>query len=109
MRILRWAGRIWTGLLVVTVALAGVLLALRAVMPIFAAPPALRAAMPAEGAADVSTRAPIQLQFDQSMNARSVEAALSISPPLAWKSVWDASRTTLTISPTELLRPATDY
>jgi hypothetical protein len=108
-RILRWAGRIWTGLLVVTVALAGVLLALRAVMPIFAAPPALRAAMPAEGAADVSTRAPIQLQFDQSMNARSVEAALSISPPLAWKSVWDASRTTLTISPTELLRPATDY
>ena len=43
------------------------------------------------------------------MNAPSVEAALAISPPLAWKSTWDASRTTLTISPTEPLRPATDY
>ena len=109
MRILRWAGRIWTGFLVVAVALAGVLLAVRAVLPIFAAPPALRSAVPANGAADVSTRAPIQLQFDQAMNTPSVEAALAISPPLAWKSAWDASRTTLTISPTELLHPDTDY
>ncbi len=109
MRILRWAGRFWTGVLVVTVALAGLLIGLRLVLPIFDSPPTLHVASPADGAAGVAPRMRLTLRFDRPMNPRSVERALQITPPAAWAPIWSDDYTTLTISPTEALQPASAY
>ncbi|HEX9439424.1 MAG TPA: Ig-like domain-containing protein, partial [Roseiflexaceae bacterium] len=108
-RVLRWAGRLWTAVLIVTVLLAVLLGGLRLLLPIFGSPPALVAAAPPDGAAGVSPRANVTLTFSGSMNPRSVERALLISPVLRWTPIWNADRTTLTISPTETLRPDTSY
>lgn len=109
MRLLRWAGRFWTGVLVVAVALAGLLLATRLMLPLFGTTPALRAAQPNNNASAVAVRAPLTLHFDQAMNTRSVEAALHISPTLQWANTWDAAHTTITLSPTTALQPDTEY
>lgn len=109
MRILRWAGRVWTAVLVVTVALAGVALGLRLALPLFDAPPQLRQAQPPDGSAGVAARTRLTLSFDRPMNPRSVERALQIVPPIPWVARWAGDRATLTISPTEALLPDTDY
>jgi hypothetical protein len=108
-RILRWAGRFWTGVLAVTVVLVGLLLGLRALLPLFDAPPALSDASPADRAAGVGPRARLTLHFDRPMNPRTVERALRFDPPAAWALAWASDQATLTISPTEALRPDTDY
>ena len=75
MRVLRWAGRFWTGILIIVVLLAALLLGLRLLLPFFAAAPALLAATPADGAAAVTPRTRLTLRFDGPMNPRSVERA----------------------------------
>ena len=50
MRVLRWAGRFWTGILIITVLLATLLLGLRLLLPFFAAAPTLLAAHVCGGA-----------------------------------------------------------
>jgi hypothetical protein len=108
-RVLRWAGQFWTGVLALIVLLAALLLGLRLLLPLFAAPPTLLAATPADGAAGVPPRARPSLRFDGPMNPRSVERALALRPAVAWLPIWSADRATLTISPTESLRPDTAY
>jgi hypothetical protein len=108
-RILRWAGRFWTGGLAVTVVLAGLLLGLRLALPLLDTPPTLRASDPADRAEAVPARAPLILYFSGPMNPASVEAALVISPTVRWSPIWSDDRATLTISPTEALQPASDY
>jgi len=108
-RILRWAGRFWTGVLVVIVALAGLLIGLRLVLPIFDSPPALLNASPADGANSIAPRTRVTLHFDRPMNPRSVVRALQLSPPAAWAPIWSDDGATLTISPTEALQPETAY
>ena len=80
MRVLRWAGRFWTGILVITVLLAALLLGLRLLLPFFAATPALLAATPADGDTGVTPRARLTLRFDGPMNPRSVERAVMLRP-----------------------------
>ena len=109
MRILRWAGRLWTAVLVVCVVLAAMLLGARALLPLTGSAPSLRAVAPPDGAANVALRAPLALTFDTPMNPPSVVAALQISPTLRWEPGWDAAGTTLTISPTEALSPDAEY
>ncbi len=109
MRVLRWAGRFWTGILIITVLLAALLLGLRLLLPLFAATPALLAATPADGDAGVTPRARLTLRFDGAMNPRSVERAVTLRPAAAWLPIWSDDRATLTISPTEPLRPDTGY
>lgn len=110
MRILRSAGRVWTGVLLVTVLLTGLLLLVRLALPlIFATTPELRASYPIPGATDIPPRTQLTLEFSTPMNPRSVERALRLEPPAATLTSWNPARTTLTISPTTPLRPETDY
>ena len=109
MRVLRWAGRFWTGILVITVLLAALLLGLRLLLPFFAATPVLLAATPADGDAGVTPRTRLTLRFDGPMNPRSVERAVLLRPATAWLPIWSDDRATLTISPTETLHPDTGY
>lgn len=109
MRVLRWAGRFWTGVLAAIVLLAALLLGLRLLLPLFAAPPALLSALPADGAAAIAPRTRLSLRFDGPMNPRSVERAIALRPAVAWLPLWSDDRATLTISPTESLRPDTAY
>jgi alpha-2-macroglobulin len=108
-RVLRWAGRFWTGILVITVLLAALLLGLRLLLPFFAATPALLAATPADGDAGVTPRTRLTLRFDGPMNPRSVERAVVLRPTTAWQPIWSDDRATLTISPTTPLQPDTSY
>jgi alpha-2-macroglobulin len=108
-RVLRWAGRFWTGILIIIVLLAALLLGLRLLLPFFAATPALLAATPADGDAGVTPRTRLTLRFDGPMNPRSVERAVMLRPAVAWLPIWTDDRTTLTISPTETLHPDTNY
>jgi alpha-2-macroglobulin len=92
--------------LILNLLLAATLVGGRAVLPMLATPATLRAAEPADGSQQVPVRARVVLHFDRPMNPRSVEAAFQLAPSLL---IWDPSFTTLTISPTLSLRPATDY
>src|SRR6185295_17846586 len=87
-RVLRWAGRFWTGILVITVLLVALLLGLRLVLPFFAATPALLAATPTDGEAAVTSRARLTLRFDGPMNPRSVVRAVLLRPATAWLPIW---------------------
>ncbi len=109
MRILRWACRVWTGVLLATVLGSALLLALRLLLPLFSPPPGLRSSLPADGAAEVSPRAPLELRFDTPMNPRSVERALELTPPAPLLFRWSPDRATLAISPTQGLLPDTSY
>ncbi|HEU4322276.1 MAG TPA: Ig-like domain-containing protein [Roseiflexaceae bacterium] len=109
MRILRWACRVWTGVLLATVLGSALLLALRFLLPLFSPPSGLRSSLPADGAADVSPRAPLELRFDSPMNPRSVERALALEPPAPLLFRWSPDRATLAISPTQGLLPDTSY
>ena len=109
MRVLRWAGRFWTGILIIIVLLAALLLGLRLLLPFFAAAPALLAATPADGDAAVTPRTRLTLRFDGPMNPRSVERAVVLRPATAWLPSWSDDRATLTISPTAPLLPDTGY
>lgn len=108
-RVLRWAGRVWTGVLVVVVVAAGLLLGLRLLLPLFDEAPSLAASTPSGGAAGVSPRARLTIRFDRPMNPRSVERAIGVVPATDWLAAWSDDDTTLTISPTQSLRPDTDY
>ncbi len=109
MRVLRWAGRFWTGILVITVLLAALLLVLRLLLPFFAATPTLLAATPADSAAGVTPRTRLTLRFAGPMNPRSVERAVMLRPAVEWLPTWSDDRATLTISPTTPLQPDTGY
>ncbi|MEP7187801.1 MAG: Ig-like domain-containing protein, partial [Roseiflexaceae bacterium] len=109
MRVLRWAGRFWTGILIITVLLAALLLGLRLLLPFFAAAPALLAATPTDGEAAVTPRTRLTLRFDGPMNPRSVERAVLLRPATAWLPIWSDDRATLTISPTTPLQPNISY
>ncbi|GAB4208224.1 MAG: Ig-like domain-containing protein [Roseiflexaceae bacterium] len=109
MRILRWACRVWTGILLATVLGSALLLALRLLLPLFSPAPVLRASLPANGAADVSPRAPLELRFSTPMNPRLVERAIVLEPPAPLLFRWSEDRATLTISPTQGLLPDTSY
>jgi hypothetical protein len=91
------------------VALAGVLIALRVVLPFFDAPPALRNASPANGAGGVAPLSRIILRFDRPMNPRSAEHAIVLRPATPWRPIWSDDFATLTISPTTALLPQTNY
>jgi hypothetical protein len=93
----------------VIVLLAALLLGLWLLLPLFAPPPALLAALPADGAAAIAPRTRLSLRFDGPMNPRSVERAIALRPAVAWLPLWNDDRSTLTISPTESLRPDTAY
>lgn len=109
MRVLRWAGRFWTGVLAVAVLVIGLLLGLRVLLPLFASPPSLLEATPPDGAGDVSPRARLTLRFSGPMNPRSVERAIRLDPAVDWAPLWSDDRATLTISPTQSLRPDSSY
>jgi Tol biopolymer transport system component len=85
----------WPGL----VALAGLGLAAGLALMAALSLPHLIAIAPAEGAADVSTRARVRLVFDQPMEPASVAAGLSLEPALPGDLSWDAAGTTLTFTP----------
>jgi len=91
------------------VLLAALLLGLRLLLPLFAAPPALLAAAPADGDAGVTPRTRLTLRFNGPMNPRSVERAVLLRPATAWLPIWSDDRVTLTISPTAPLLPDTGY
>ncbi|MFL5803070.1 MAG: Ig-like domain-containing protein, partial [Roseiflexaceae bacterium] len=111
MRILRWVSRLWIGVLLLTVLLVGLLFVLRLLLPLpFLSPaPELMQSNPTDGAASVLPRAPVILRFNTPMNPHSVAHALQIDPPMDAKLFWDEGNTTLTISPTRSLQPATTY
>ena len=85
----------WPGL----IALAGLGLAAGLALMAALSLPHLIAITPAEGAADVSTRARVRLVFDRPMEAGSVAASLSLEPALPGDLTWDAAGTTLTFTP----------
>ncbi|HWQ11151.1 MAG TPA: Ig-like domain-containing protein, partial [Roseiflexaceae bacterium] len=110
MRLLRLASRAWTGVLLLHTLLSVALLAARfVVLPLASEQPRLAAADPPAGATGVSPRATVSLRFSTPMNPPSVERALRVEPALPAALLWDAPRTTLTISPTEGLAPDTLY
>ena len=104
MRALRWASNAWTIVLLLTVLLSALMVGGRFVVPLVAEPPALLAAAPPDGAGDVPLRTRPILRFTTPMNPRTVERALRIDPALQARLEWNESFTTLTISPTVLLR-----
>ena len=110
MRVLRWASRFWTDVLVVIALLCGLLLALRLLLPLLpASPPLLAASTPINGARDLAPQQPLTLQFSTPMNPRSVERAVRIAPlaPLAFR--WNSEYTSLTLTPMSGFTPATSY
>lgn len=109
MSVLRWAGRLWIGVLLVTTLLVVLLVGLRLVLPLVATPPTLVATIPAGGAAGVSPRDAAVLRFSVPMNPASVERALRFEPPFSALFRWSDDYTTLTISPTATLRTNTRY
>lgn len=109
MPMLRWIGRIWTGVLLAAVLLIVVLVGLRLVLPLVATPPALAGSVPADGAAGISPRGAAVLRFNVPMNPSSVERALRFDPPVSALFRWSDDYTTLTISPTAALRTDTRY
>ncbi len=109
MRILRLAGRIWTGVLLVTVLLIALLAGLRLILPLVATPPVLVATVPADGATRISPRDAAVLRFNVPMNPASVEGALQLDPSFPALLQWSDDYTTLTISPTVVLRTDTRY
>jgi alpha-2-macroglobulin len=108
-RVLRWVSNVWIMLLVLNLLLSTLLVGGRHVIPMLSTEPRLRTSTPLDGARDVPVRLHPKLEFDQPMNPRSVELALTITPALPALQIWDPSFTTLTISPTLSLSPATDY
>ncbi len=109
MRVLRWAGRLWIGVLLLTVVLVVLLFALRLLLPFVSPAPALLQSTPSDGAAGVLPRAQVLLRFSAPMNPRSVEHALQIDPPIDADVLWSDDNATLTISPTRSLQPAATY
>lgn len=109
MQILRWAGRLWIGVLSATTFVVGLLFALRLLLPLFSSAPVVQRIEPSDGSTDVLPRSQVQLQFSEPMNPRSVERALRIDPPIDAVLRWNEDRTTLIISPTRSLQPAVQY
>lgn len=110
LRLLRFAALTWTmGLLAAMLLGAGLFAARTLVLPQISETPRVVAVNPAEGAANVPPRAGFTLRFNTPMNRRSVEQALTLSPPTAAALGWDAAAMTLTISPTATLLPDTEY
>jgi hypothetical protein len=89
--------------------LAALLLGLRVLLPLFPPAPALSASTPSDGDANIGPRAKLTLSFSGPMNPRSVERAIVFDPAVDWTPLWSDDRTTLTISPTQSLRPETSY
>ena len=102
MRVLRWASRLWTGVLCIIALGCGLLFGLRFLLPLLPLEPrpALSAASPAPGAVAVAPRSQITLHFSTPMNPRSVERTLRLSPAVPLAYTWSADNTTLVLSPT---------
>ena len=79
--------------------LAGLGLLLGLGLAVWLAIPQLASVSPAEAATSVSSRAPLRLQFTRAMDQASVEAALSLTPPLPGRFSWEGN--TLTFIPNE--------
>lgn len=69
--------------------------------------PMLAGSDPADGTDDVAVDAPISLVFSGLMDTRSVESAISVSPPFPFEVRWAGER--LELTPRLGLEPATDY
>jgi hypothetical protein len=102
---------VWTGVLLGIVLFSGLLLGFRLLLPSipFTERPDLVATTPEAGATNVSSRSRVTIAFSAPMNPRSVERAVRIEPPLERSFIWNDDYTTLTISPTQSLRPGTQY
>jgi len=109
--ILRWAARLWVGVLLATVLLVGLLLVVRLLLPLplWSPAPALVQSTPADGATAVLPRASVVLRFNAPMNRSSVARALHVEPSLDVVPIWNDDATTLTLSPTQSLQPDTTY
>ena len=70
-------------------------------------PPEVVETTPADGAEDVALEEPIELRFSTLMDTASVEAALRLRPAFPHEVRWSGQL--LEITPTEPLRPETDY
>lgn len=68
-------------------------------LAVWLALPQLESVSPADAAVSVSSRAPLRLQFTRAMDTASVEAALSLNPPLPGRFSWDTN--TLIFTPSE--------
>ncbi|HMO59733.1 MAG TPA: Ig-like domain-containing protein, partial [Roseiflexaceae bacterium] len=110
MRVLRLMSRIWTGILI-AITLPALLIfgAWQVVLPNSGPQPFVESTEPANGTADVAPRTMLTLHFSHPMNPGSVEQALHSEPAFTFTTNWNADNTTLTISPTGLLQPATRY
>lgn len=111
MRVLRWVGRVWTGMLLVTVVAILLLIGLRLLLPLpfLSSPPQLVRSTPANQATHVIARVRPSVSFNVPMNRPSVERALRLDPPAPIILLWGDDDTTLTISPTASLQPDTTY
>ena len=61
--------------------------------------PVVTSDAPAHAATNISTLAPVVLQFSEPMNTSSVQAAFSVVPPVTGMFAWSASGDTLTFLP----------
>ncbi|MEM8530402.1 MAG: Ig-like domain-containing protein [Chloroflexota bacterium] len=111
MHILRWLSRLWTGALLITVLLVGLVASLRLIigLPLFSERPALLTTVPESGTVGVATRSQTTLQFSVPMNPHSVERSIHIEPATPVDFRWNEDRTTLTISPTDSLQADVAY
>ena len=107
MRVLRRAGDMWGGVLMLTVGAVLLVLLARAVapLPLLSEAPAVVSVSPLDGAA---LREPLTVVFNTPMNRRSVERATRLIPATPVRFQWNDD-TTLTVTPTEPLRPDTAY
>lgn len=108
---LRPLARFWTGILGLTALALTLAAGTRLLVPL--APwrdaPALAAAEPPDGAADVLPRTAITLRFSGPMNRASTAAALAIDPPTSGSLSWSDDASTLTFRPTDTLAPGVTY
>lgn len=72
-------------------------------------PPELAQAQPAAGSADVAINSGLSITFSEPMNQASVEAAVSIAPPISGAVSWDASGAIYTLTPNAALAGNTLY
>ncbi len=70
-------------------------------------PPTVTSADPADGATDVAVTSEIRLTFDRLMDTASVEAAMTLTPTVAYHASWSGE--TVTLTPDEPLTFGTDY
>src|SRR3954462_8720080 len=59
-------------------------------------PPVVASTLPADGARNVATAAPLRLTFDRLMDTASVESAVAFAPDVAFHANWSGQTVTLT-------------